>query len=126
MRESEGNVNLVSAEWVSERKPKKSENGTRRVGALGPWTLFSALHDQLTGMSSSCSHLLAALKDCLLHSDCVIKQGHLPSECLKEHADELPEQCKALRQATFECKRGMVRLLSLYVAVCTHFAVTFD
>ncbi|KAI0334702.1 hypothetical protein GY45DRAFT_1242094 [Cubamyces sp. BRFM 1775] len=59
-------------------------------------------------MSSSCSHLLSALKDCLLHSDCVLKQGHLPSECLKNHTDELPEQCKALRQATFECKRGML------------------
>ena len=60
-------------------------------------------------MSSSCSHLLSALKDCLLHSDCVLKQGHLPSECLRDHTDELPESCKALRQATFECKRGMVR-----------------
>ncbi|KAI9067628.1 hypothetical protein FKP32DRAFT_1563271 [Trametes sanguinea] len=59
-------------------------------------------------MSSSCSHLLSALKDCLLQSDCVMKQGHLPSECLKQHTDELPEQCKALRQATFECKRGML------------------
>ncbi|KAI0721820.1 cytochrome c oxidase assembly protein PET191, partial [Cerioporus squamosus] len=59
-------------------------------------------------MSSSCSHLLSALKDCLLHSDCVLKQGHLPSECLREHTDELPESCKALRQATFECKRGML------------------
>ncbi|KZP32907.1 hypothetical protein FIBSPDRAFT_916257 [Athelia psychrophila] len=59
-------------------------------------------------MSSSCQALLSALKDCLLHSDCVIKQGRLPSECLKEHMDELPEQCKALRKATFECKRNML------------------
>lgn len=64
-------------------------------------------------MSSSCSHLLNALKDCLLHSDCVMKQGHLPSECLKEHLNELPEECKSLRQATFECKRGMVRFSAL-------------
>jgi hypothetical protein len=60
-------------------------------------------------MSSSCQVLLNALKDCLLHSDCVVKQGHLPSECLKEHYNELPEQCRHLRQATYECKRGMVR-----------------
>ncbi|KAI1792848.1 cytochrome c oxidase assembly protein PET191-domain-containing protein [Ganoderma leucocontextum] len=59
-------------------------------------------------MSSSCSHLLDALKDCLLHSDCVLKQGRLPSECLKNHIDELPEECKSLRKATFECKRGML------------------
>ncbi|EJF62919.1 cytochrome c oxidase assembly protein PET191-domain-containing protein [Dichomitus squalens] len=59
-------------------------------------------------MSSSCSHLLDALKDCLLHSDCVLKQGHLPSECLKNHTHELPEACQSLRKATFECKRGML------------------
>ncbi|TFY65112.1 hypothetical protein EVJ58_g2179 [Rhodofomes roseus] len=59
-------------------------------------------------MSSSCQHLIAALKECLLHSDCVVKQGHLPSECLREHTKELPEECLSLRQATFECKRGML------------------
>ncbi|KAJ3547604.1 hypothetical protein NM688_g5387 [Phlebia brevispora] len=59
-------------------------------------------------MSNTCEPLLAALKDCLLHSDCVLKQGHLPSECLRDHTKELPEPCLALRQATFECKRGML------------------
>jgi len=63
----------------------------------------------LTAMASSCKGLLAALKDCVLNSDCVIKDGRLPSECLKDHIDELPEQCQSLRKATFECKRGMVR-----------------
>ncbi|EPQ59269.1 hypothetical protein GLOTRDRAFT_26430, partial [Gloeophyllum trabeum ATCC 11539] len=56
----------------------------------------------------SCEPLLAALKECILRSDCVSKQGLLPSECLKHHADELPEECQSLRQATFECKRGML------------------
>ncbi|PCH41383.1 hypothetical protein WOLCODRAFT_69748 [Wolfiporia cocos MD-104 SS10] len=59
-------------------------------------------------MSSSCQHLITALKECLLRSDCVVKQGHLPSECLKDHTNELPEECKSLRLATFECKRGML------------------
>ncbi|KAH9943113.1 cytochrome c oxidase assembly protein PET191-domain-containing protein [Epithele typhae] len=59
-------------------------------------------------MSSSCSHLLAALKECVLYSDCVMKQGHLPSDCLRNHTDELPDACKSLRMATFECKRGML------------------
>ncbi|KAK0230855.1 cytochrome c oxidase assembly protein PET191, partial [Armillaria novae-zelandiae] len=59
-------------------------------------------------MSSSCQDLLAALKDCLMHSDCVVKQGKLPSQCLREHPDELPEACQSLRKATFECKRGML------------------
>ncbi|KAG7449294.1 uncharacterized protein BT62DRAFT_964369, partial [Guyanagaster necrorhizus] len=62
-------------------------------------------------MSSSCQGLLAALKDCLMHSDCVVKEGKLPSECLKEHPDELPEACQSLRKATFECKRGMVGIV---------------
>ncbi|KAF5364115.1 hypothetical protein D9756_000689 [Leucocoprinus leucothites] len=59
-------------------------------------------------MSSSCQSLIAALKDCLLHSECVVKNGHLPSECLKEHYNDLPDECKSLRKATFECKRGML------------------
>ncbi|KAH8093201.1 cytochrome c oxidase assembly protein PET191-domain-containing protein [Cristinia sonorae] len=59
-------------------------------------------------MSLTCEPLLAALKECLLRSDCVVKQGRLPSECLKEHTDELPEECKSLRKATFECKRNML------------------
>ncbi|KDQ64835.1 hypothetical protein JAAARDRAFT_28476 [Jaapia argillacea MUCL 33604] len=56
----------------------------------------------------SCEPLLAALKECLLRSDCVVKQGHLPSECLKNHSNELPEECKSLRKATYDCKRGML------------------
>ncbi|KAH9963205.1 cytochrome c oxidase assembly protein PET191-domain-containing protein [Russula dissimulans] len=59
-------------------------------------------------MPNYCEPLLAALKDCVLHSDCVIKQGNLPSECIKHHTDELPEECRSLRLATFECKRGML------------------
>ncbi|KAG2348824.1 hypothetical protein BDR05DRAFT_382024 [Suillus weaverae] len=59
-------------------------------------------------MSSSCDAILKALKECLLNSDCVQKQGHLPSECLKQHSNELPEQCQLLRKSTFECKRNML------------------
>ncbi|KAH9978075.1 cytochrome c oxidase assembly protein PET191-domain-containing protein [Lactifluus volemus] len=59
-------------------------------------------------MSNYCEPLLAALKDCVLHSDCVIKKGNLPSECIKHHIDELPEECRSLRLAAFECKRGML------------------
>ncbi|KAI0303117.1 cytochrome c oxidase assembly protein PET191-domain-containing protein [Russula brevipes] len=59
-------------------------------------------------MSNYCEPLLAALKDCILHSDCVIQKGRLPSECIKHHLDELPEECRSLRLAAFECKRGML------------------
>lgn len=47
-----------------------------------------------------------------MQSDCVIKQGRLPSECLRDHTSELPERCQSLRKATFECKRGLVRRVS--------------
>ncbi|KAM6495945.1 Cytochrome c oxidase assembly protein PET191, partial [Amanita muscaria] len=56
----------------------------------------------------SCQNLLAALKDCILRSDCVVKDGRLPSDCLKNHTNELPEECQSLRKAAFECKRGML------------------
>jgi len=59
-------------------------------------------------MSSSCEGIRIALKSCLIRSECVLRQGHLPSECLKDHYDELPDECKNLRQSLFECKRGMV------------------
>lgn len=59
-------------------------------------------------MSATCEPLLEALKDCLMRSDCVLKKGKLPSECLRNHTDELPDACKSLRHAVFECKRGLV------------------
>ncbi|KAF7332181.1 Glutathione S-transferase C-terminal-like protein [Mycena kentingensis (nom. inval.)] len=60
-------------------------------------------------MSSSCRSLLAAMRDCLMRSDCVVKDKNKPSVCLRDRTDELPEECLLLRKATFECKRGMVR-----------------
>ena len=60
-----------------------------------------------------CDPLLAGLKDCLLRSDCVLKRNYLPSECLKDHFDELPLPCQHLRQALFDCKRTKVRTFFL-------------
>lgn len=56
----------------------------------------------------TCDHVLALLKECLLRSDCVLKHNELPSKCLKEHFEELPMECKLLRNAHYECKRGLV------------------
>lgn len=55
-----------------------------------------------------CDPLLASLKECLLKSDCVVNQKRLPSDCLKNHFDELEEPCKHLRLALFNCKRAKV------------------
>ncbi|KIM33409.1 hypothetical protein M408DRAFT_61493 [Serendipita vermifera MAFF 305830] len=59
-------------------------------------------------MSTSCEGIRIALKACLIRSDCVLRQNHLPSECLKDHFEGLPDECKQLRQSLFECKRGML------------------
>ena len=84
------------------------------TSGLAPLKYYSLL------MSSSCQNLLDSLKECVLYSDCVVKDGNLPSKCIKEHASELPLECQSLRKAVFECKRGMVRgslsLLSLFIA----------
>lgn len=57
----------------------------------------------------SCEPILKAFKQCLLNSDCVRRDGNLPSDCVKNHANELSEECQLLRLSVFECKRGMVR-----------------
>lgn len=59
-----------------------------------------------------------------MHSDCVVKQGNLPSDCLKNHTDELPQECKSLRKATYECKRGMVSRHSLVTLLQINFHST--
>lgn len=61
-----------------------------------------------TGPPRQCDYVLPLLKECLLRSDCVLKQNILPSKCLKEHFDELPQECRLLRNAHFECKRGLL------------------
>jgi len=70
-------------------------------------------------MSATCEPLLEALKDCLMRSDCVLKKGKLPSECLRQHTDELPDSCKSLRHAVFECKRGLVSPISSTIVCAT-------
>lgn len=58
----------------------------------------------------SCKGIREALADCIMRSDCVLKSNppRSPQECLKEHYDDLPEECQLLRKSFFECKRGMV------------------
>jgi cytochrome c oxidase assembly factor 5 len=58
--------------------------------------------------AGQCDTLLEALKTCLLRSDCVLKRGLLPSECLRDHYDELPEECRTLKATLVDCKKGMV------------------
>lgn len=81
--------------------------------------------DDLSNTASSgvCDGLLSSLKECLLKSDCVVNKGHLPSDCLKNHYDELEDSCKHLRVALFNCKRNKVcsPLRELCYCVCSRF-----
>ncbi|XP_061735284.1 cytochrome c oxidase assembly factor 5 isoform X1 [Nerophis ophidion] len=51
--------------------------------------------------NTPCAGIKEDFKACLLEHDCVIKEGKMPSECLKEG------HCKALQTTFFECKRSM-------------------
>ncbi|KAI5481921.1 cytochrome c oxidase assembly protein [Pseudohyphozyma bogoriensis] len=58
----------------------------------------------------SCQNIRDALAACILKSDCVLKSNppRSPAECLRDHHEELPEECQHLRKALFECRRGML------------------
>lgn len=100
------NVRLFSACWRKRSIPLCSLKSQHRF------------LESFFAMSASCEPLLEALKDCLMRSDCVLKKGKLPSECLRQHTDELPDACKSLRHAVFECKRGLVSLSKSHIIRC--------
>ncbi|XP_028935522.1 cytochrome c oxidase assembly factor 5 [Ornithorhynchus anatinus] len=50
----------------------------------------------------ACAGVREDLGLCLLQSDCVLKEGKSPRQCLKEG------NCKALKVSFFECKRSML------------------
>lgn len=70
---------------------------------------FVGSEESTTAQSGVCDGLLAGLKECLLKSDCVVNKGRLPSDCLKNHFNELEEPCQHLRLALFNCKRAKVQ-----------------
>ncbi|XP_006010676.1 cytochrome c oxidase assembly factor 5 [Latimeria chalumnae] len=50
----------------------------------------------------ACSGVKEDLRTCLLETDCVLKEGKSPRQCLKEGC------CKPLQVTFFECKRSML------------------
>lgn len=123
-----GNLGMVKASWKVIPTPSAEARNAMAVRNGGqsddrviqlkseqpslPLQTCISLH--FLAMSATCEPLLEALKDCLMRSDCVLKKGKLPSECLRQHMDELPDSCKSLRHAVFECKRGLVRTLKFH------------
>ncbi|XP_043928125.1 cytochrome c oxidase assembly factor 5 isoform X2 [Protopterus annectens] len=51
---------------------------------------------------SPCAGVKEDLKTCLVETDCVLKDGKSPRQCLKEG------HCRALQVTFFECKRSLL------------------
>ncbi|XP_034041776.1 cytochrome c oxidase assembly factor 5 [Thalassophryne amazonica] len=49
-----------------------------------------------------CAGIREDFQACLLTHDCVVKEGKLPSECLKDG------HCRALQESFFDCKRSLL------------------
>ncbi|XP_046576455.1 cytochrome c oxidase assembly factor 5-like [Haliotis rubra] len=64
---------------------------------------------------TACSGIREDLLDCLLKSDCVMKDGKTPRECLQlGHHPSIPNKCHNLRTAFFECKRSILDMRSRF------------
>ena len=111
---TERRVYLRSDHHTQSRTPVSSTRRRKRSISLYFFVFSTRLPERFLTMSATCEPLLEALKDCLMRSDCVLKKGKLPSECLRQHTDELPDACKSLRHAVFECKRGLVSSLKFH------------
>jgi len=96
---ADGQELASSTEWAGRKKRTICVCQLQHVARVSP---------SRTAMSSSCEHLLNLLKDCLLHSDCVMKEFRLPSDCIRNHINDLPAECQSLRKAVFNCKHGML------------------
>lgn len=55
-----------------------------------------------------CAGVRADLKMCLLNTDCVKRDKKTPRECLKTNDGSVPNECQALRNTFFECKRSLL------------------
>ncbi|CAG9858281.1 unnamed protein product [Phyllotreta striolata] len=58
--------------------------------------------------TSPCAGVRADLKMCLLESDCCRNLKKTPRECLKAMDGTVPDECYALRNSFFECKRSLL------------------
>lgn len=58
--------------------------------------------------AQACAGIRADLANCLLQSNCVLRDGNTPKDCLKDHADTIPLECQYLRKSLTQCKKGMV------------------
>ncbi|KAJ1027143.1 hypothetical protein NDA18_003159 [Ustilago nuda] len=59
-------------------------------------------------MVGSCLHIRQDLTDCVLKTDCYLKQGNSAQECITSHMTKLPLECQQLYKSFVECRRGML------------------
>ncbi|PWN90015.1 hypothetical protein FA10DRAFT_102314 [Acaromyces ingoldii] len=57
---------------------------------------------------NSCVGIRNDLAACLIATDCVQKEGKTGQECLRDHMDELPQDCQHLYKSYVACRRGML------------------
>ncbi|BEJ16400.1 hypothetical protein CspHIS471_0510050 [Cutaneotrichosporon sp. HIS471] len=55
----------------------------------------------------ACQRERDELAQCVMRTDCVLKQGKSPKECLSSK-DNLPVQCQHLLASFSDCRRGML------------------
>jgi cytochrome c oxidase assembly factor 5 len=78
------------------------------VRNLQPMSSYIPTAFATSSENKACAGIREDFANCLLRTDCVLKHGRTPQECLQKHADELPEECQFLRKSLSTCKRGMV------------------
>ena len=59
-------------------------------------------------MGLQCLHIRNDLADCVMKTDCYLKDGKSAQECITSHMAELPTECQHLYKSFVECRRGMV------------------
>lgn len=67
-----------------------------------------------------CKPIRDDLADCVLRSNCVLRQERTVQDCIKNPQD-LPEQCRHLMTSFSECKRGLVSLVLVYLSAFIEF-----
>jgi hypothetical protein len=73
---------------------------------MAPITIPAAFSDDPE--FQACAGIRADLANCLLQSNCVLRDGNSPKDCLAHHSDTIPLECQYLRKSLTQCKRGMV------------------
>ncbi|RSH86848.1 uncharacterized protein EHS24_005126 [Apiotrichum porosum] len=56
----------------------------------------------------ACAREREELIQCVIRTDCVLKKGKTPADCIKQSKDELPLLCQHLLLSYADCKKGML------------------